>query len=78
MLSAHALTRMQQRGIPAAVVDDLLDWGRAVHDHRGAEIFFFDRKARAATRRSSSAYLVVSTDGTVITVGHRVRRLPRS
>jgi len=38
---------MQQRGIPAAVLEDLLDYGRAVHDHRGAMVLYFDRHARA-------------------------------
>ena len=42
----HALIRMQQRGIRADVVVDLLDFGRTTHDHRGAEIVFFDKAAR--------------------------------
>jgi hypothetical protein len=78
MLTTHARTRMQQRGILAAVIDDLLTWGRAEHDHHGGTILYFDRSARATTRRSSRAYLVLSNDGSVITVGHRVRRLPRA
>lgn len=76
-LTDHARARMRQRGIPAAVVADLLAYGRAEHDHRGGTIVYFDRKARAYTRRSSRAYLVLANDGTVVTVGHRYRRISR-
>jgi hypothetical protein len=78
MLTEHAVARMQQRGIPAAVVNDLLAYGRSEHDHRGGTILYFDRKARTYAKRSSSAYLVLGSDGTVVTVGHRYRRIPRS
>lgn len=37
-LTAHARVRMQQRGIPPAALDVLLDWGREAHDHRGCRI----------------------------------------
>lgn len=47
----HALIRMQQRGIRANVLEDLLDFGRAAHDHRGAEIVFFDKAARRRIAR---------------------------
>ena len=85
----HALIRMQQRGIRAEVVESLLDFGRSAHDHRGAEIVFFDKAARRqlacerggdALRRLSKrlrAYLVVDTYGEVLTVGHRTRRIRR-
>ena len=84
----HALIRMQQRGIRAQVVEDLLDFGRAAHDHRGAEIVFFDKAARKrmAQERGEAVlrhlekrlrtYLVLDADGDVLPVGHRatVRR----
>jgi hypothetical protein len=88
-LTRHAQVRMQQRGIGAEVLDDLLAYGRAVHDHHGAEIVFFDRAARRrlasargeeALRRLGNrlrAYAVVGPDGEVRTVGHRVRRIRR-
>jgi hypothetical protein len=76
-LTDHARTRMRQRGIPAAVVADLLAYGRSEHDHRGGTIVYFDREARAYARRSSRAYLVLANDGTVVTVGHRYRRIAR-
>lgn len=86
----HALIRMQQRGIHADVVESLLDFGRTAHDHRGAEIVFFDKAARRRLAREHGGevlrrlgkrlrtYLVVDTDGDVLTVGHRTRRIRRN
>ena len=86
----HALIRMQQRGIRADVVEDLLDFGRTTHDHRGAEIVFFDKAARQRMARERGedalgrlgrrlrAYLVMGAGGDVLTVGHRTRRIRRS
>jgi hypothetical protein len=34
-LTSHARVRMQQRGIPPAALDVLLEYGREAHDHRG-------------------------------------------
>lgn len=88
-LTRHALIRMQQRGIRADVVEDLLDFGRTTHDHRGAEIVFFDKAARQRMARERGedalrhlgrrlhAYLVMSAGGDVLTVGHRTRRIRR-
>jgi exonuclease III len=80
-LTTHARVRMQQRGIPAAVLEDLLDYGRAMHDHRGATVLYFDRRARSALRQAGrrlDAYAVVGGDGEIRTVGHRFKRLWRS
>ena len=87
-LSAHARRRMQQRGISAAALDALLDFGRTTRAGRGRELVFFDRKARARLERESvlaageatrvtKSYAIVGSDGTVVTVGHRFRRIPR-
>lgn len=82
-LTAHARARMQQRGIPEAALDALLDYGRETHDHRGARIVRFDKRSRrraarelgAKTFRSIErclgAYAVVGADDAVITAGHR-------
>jgi len=82
----HARSRMQQRGIPPALVDRVLRYGREVHDHHGAVVVLVDRAAGERMRRDGEAhgveldrlrgvYVVVGTDGTVRTVGHRTRRL---
>ena len=88
-LTRHARVRMQQRGIGAEVLENLLAYGRAVHDHRGAEILFFDHAARRRLARAEgeqairrlgkrlAAYAIIGADGEVRTVGHRIRRIRR-
>ena len=87
-LTRHAQSRMQQRGISAATVEALLDFGREVHVDRGCDLVFFDKRARARlakanpraaaeAERISKSYAILGSDGTVITVGHRYRRIPR-
>ena len=84
----HARSRMQQRGIPPVLVDRVLRYGREVHDHHGATVYLIDRRAGGRIERSGEArgaeidrlrgvYVVVATDGTIRTVGHRTRRLRR-
>ena len=79
---------MQQRGISAASLDALLEFGRARPAGGGRDIVFFDKKARArlaraglasgaAAERACKSYAIVESDGTVVTVGHRYRRVPR-
>lgn len=88
-LTRHARVRMQQRGIDAEVVEDLLSYGRTVHDHHGAEIVFFDHASRRRLAEEQgeevirrlgerlTAYAVIGSDGKVRTVGHRIRRIRR-
>jgi len=87
--TAHASSRMQQRGLPPLVLDWLQAYGRELHDHRGATILHFDKRARRRLERAVgrepvrrmkawlSAYAVVSPDGHVITTGHRFKRIRR-
>lgn len=84
MLTHHARARMQQRGIPREVLDQLLDFGSERHDHRGGTILVMDKAARRRLRsagarapldRTRRAYAVVGRDGGVVTVGHRFKRL---
>ena len=72
----HARTRMQQRGIPAAAIEALLDYGRSAPAGRGCEVLFFD-KATAKGRRFRRTYAVLGCDGAIVTVGHRYRRVPK-
>ena len=86
MFTDHARTRCQQRGIPRNVVETILAYGRRGY-HRGARVYFMDRKARRDAKREMgrpgygriadrlNAYLVVSRDGAVLTVGRRLGRL---
>lgn len=87
-LSRHAGSRLQQRGLPRAVVEWLQQFGAEEHDKHGAVIRYFDKGARrrlehALGRRVVQrmgdfldAYLV-EHDGCVITIGHRTQRLRR-
>jgi hypothetical protein len=50
-LSQHAATRMQQRGIPPAALECLLEYGRLQYDHCGAAIVFLDKAARRRLAR---------------------------
>jgi hypothetical protein len=89
-MTHHARTRIQQRGIPEAVVEDLLNFGREAYDHRGRFIVYFDRRAREELRCACGdatykriearldAYAVIAGSGDIITVGHRTRRINRN
>lgn len=73
----HARARMQQRGIRPDAIEALLDYGCARHLHSdGRELLFFDKKARARLAKASlrRTYAILA-GGTVITVGHRYRRV---
>jgi hypothetical protein len=85
MLTRHARTRMQQRGIRPALVDRVLRYGYEQHDRHGGMIVYLDREAkrrlardgeatRAELDRLSGVYVVVA-GGVVATVGHRYRRI---
>ena len=85
--TTHATARCQQRGISPFVVDLLLRFGRREHDHKGAEVVFFDRRAKKEVEsytggsigklsEQMDSYAVVS-DGCVITVGVRHKKINR-
>ena len=88
-LTQHAELRMQQRGITRPALESLLDYGSVRYDHRGATIVYFDKTARRRLLRDSgpttyrvmekqlNAYAVVATDGAVVTVGRRDKRITR-
>ena len=86
-ITNHCRTRSQQRSIPPLVVDWLLEFGATSHDKKGAVIHYFDKKSRKrlsqhvgkqiVDRLSNllDAYIVTAND-TILTVGHRYRRVP--
>lgn len=91
LLTTHARVRLCQRGIPGEVVECLLDFGHEEHDHhRGAVVVYFDHRSRKRLQRvvgpdayrrlepHFDAYAVLGGDGSVITVGHRTRRINRA
>jgi hypothetical protein len=88
MITPHAQTRMQGRGITRGHVDLLLTYGSVEHDHHGAEIYHFDKPALRRLERVwgrsfvskldgfHRAYAVVR-DGHIVTTGHRYQRIRR-
>jgi hypothetical protein len=83
-LTTHARARMQQRGICAEALADLLEFGTSIPARGGAEIVFFAKGERQRLRRTRrlrgrdhlhQLYAVTDARGTVITVGHRYRRI---
>ena len=88
-LTLHAQLRMQQRGIPRQAIGYVLAYGRVSHDHRGGCVVWLDKRSRARLNREEGrqvvrrldkhldAYVVTDTEGTVVTVGHRYRRIRR-
>ena len=88
VLSKHAAMRMQQRGLSPQVVNWLVMYGRVEHQRGGAKLYYFNKKRRFAIKndlgrealrgysKCLSAYMVCS-ESTVITIGHRYRRIVR-
>ncbi len=83
-IATYHATARQQRGIPAYVIDTLINYGKANHDHHGAEILTFPKVVRQRLRNTLpkrkyvaleshfDCYAVVS-ESIVITVGHRTK-----
>ena len=85
--SRHAQIRMQQRGIPALIVQWLEAYGEEHHDHNGAVVLHFTKRSRrrleqdvgsTPVRRLAewmNAYAVVGNNGTLVTTGMRWKRI---
>ena len=52
-MTHHAQARLQQRGIPPDIVENLLDFGHEAHSHNGSRIVYFDHRARQQRRRQA-------------------------
>ena len=90
MNTYHAEARAQQRGIPPLVVQWLDQFGEEEYDGHGGILRFFSHASRRALEREVGRapvrklheYLDIykvesSYDGSVITIGHRTRRINR-
>lgn len=84
----HAKVRAQQRGIPPIVVDLLMRFGQREKAGDGLSKVFMDRPARkkvcayagqlaSILSEHLDAYLIVMPNNTVITIGHRLKRIKR-
>ena len=86
-MTIHALQRCQQRGISPFVIDLLFRFGCYEHDNSGAEVIYFDKRAKRNIERYTggalgklsehmNSYAVVA-DGRVVTVGSRYKKINR-
>jgi hypothetical protein len=87
-LSNHAVARCRERGIPEALVDVVLRYGKPEY-HRGKEIFALDKKGRRdALRYLGSLYkgsedalkgvYVVTQGETVVTAARKTTHHKRA
>ena len=83
----HSKKRMQQRGISEQAVMHIIQQGDHQYDGHGAKVYFINRKHRELRpsyistdvykriRKQLNGYVVVAEgSGSVITVGHRIKR----
>jgi hypothetical protein len=89
-LSQHAISRRQKRGIPPIIIDWLEQYGEEHFDGHGGVIRYFGHDSRrrmekvlgrrfvAENQKYLDHYLVESaSDGTIITMGMRFKRISR-
>lgn len=87
-LTKHARARVQQRGIAPFVLDLLVRYGTSERADDGASLYHFDKQSRRRVeayvgglsrhlREDLDVYAILSSDGQVITAGHRQRRVQR-
>lgn len=88
MKTDHALERIQQRCIPATVLDLIAEYGKPVKAKQHGTIFMMDRRSRAALAadlgaaeysaiQSKLSACVLEADGVVVTTYWRNRRVYR-
>lgn len=91
ILTRHGQRRMQQRAIPGLVVSLIHSEGSVSQSHDGCEVRYVDKAARGRIRDAlggdrayslferwfARTYVVVSDDGSIVTAGHRKRRITR-
>lgn len=76
-ISAFAYSRMKQRGISIAALNNLLSHGQVERQFDGAQIIYLDDPSPAPTwagRPQPRLYAVLDAAGDVLTVEKRVRR----
>lgn len=88
-ITQHAACRMQQRGIKSEAIEILCTWGAREYDHHGATVLYFDKSARQRARKEYGRdqynriegqldiYAVLANDGSIVTIGHRTKRINR-
>lgn len=89
-LTTHAIERANQRGIRHAILDVLLAFGNSAPMGSGRECIFMDHDARrrakaklgkayAKFERKLDSFVIIANDGmTIVTCGHRTRKIWRN
>ncbi len=90
MNTKHSMQQSQRRGILPIAIEALDRYGQEQYDGNGAIIVYMNKASRRAMERDwghrtvaklwellNDAYKVVSTDGQIITVGHRYKKVQR-
>jgi hypothetical protein len=70
MPNKHFDSRVKQRAIPPAVVDWLVAFGEEAHDQQQLGKHFVQQN-----QKYLNAYMVITTDGRVITIGWRTKKV---
>ncbi|MCM2341721.1 hypothetical protein [Rhodoferax sp.] len=91
MNTKHSTQQSQRRGILPIAVEALDRYGQEQYDGNGAIIVYMNKASRRAMERDwghravaklwellNDVYKVVSTDGKIITVGHRYKKIQRA
>lgn len=89
-ITHHGSKRLQNRAIPAQVINWLLDFGNYVPQRHNTQLIHFTKSGREKLtqqlsteqkrllEKKSHAYMVLGDDNVLITAGYRTKRIPRS
>ena len=89
-LTRHAEERARDRAVPPIVLDWLLSYGQRMPAGDGAECLFFDKNSRRKLQQNLGgwaymkleskfdAYAILASDGEVITLGYRNKKIRRN
>ena len=85
-LTKHASTRCSQRGISALAIETIFKYGHFNYV-RGAKSWSMNKREKAFARSDLGDYykkidkqlgfLIVSTNGSIVTVAHKIKRLKK-
>jgi hypothetical protein len=82
----HAKQRGRQRNLSPFLLDLVMDFGKCVHDHKGCERYYFDKRAKRRLRsyvgrqnyrklEDALDVFVVVANGHIVTAGPQYERV---
>ena len=88
--SKHSIQQSQRRGILPIAIEALDRYGQEQYHGNGAITVYMNKASRRSMERDwghravaklwelvNDAYKVINTDGTIITVGHKYKKIQR-